>query len=232
MDNIVVLKNISKSYKKNVILNHINVNIKKGSIYGLIGENGAGKTTLIKVLTGILSPDEGTINFVEEKRNHLPRISAVVDEPAFFNSLTVEQNLIEHCKLLCILEKEKIAAIILTLGLEKHKDKLAKNLSLGLKQRLAIALALIGEPDLVVLDEPLNGLDPEGIMDLRNLILNLHKEKITVLVSSHILSELEQIATDFGILKDGRMIKEFSKAEIIDSGIKLEDYYLKIKGGK
>lgn len=221
MEYIVQTEGITKKYGKYVVLNNIFMNIPKGAIYGFVGKNGAGKTTLIRILMGIHEPSKGEYMLYGVKNNDKKissvrrRIGAVVETPSIYLDKTAESNLKQQCLTLGISNYEDIPNILKLVGLENTGNKKARNFSLGMKQRLGIAVALVGNPDFIVLDEPINGLDPQGIVEIRELILKLNREKgITVLISSHILDELSKLATHYGFIDNGKMIKEISAKDL------------------
>ena len=221
MKYIVETKNLGKKYKNFLALDNINMHIKSGSIYGLIGKIGAGKTTLMKVLTGIEFPTKGTysiygVEYQDKKINETrKRISAMVETPALFEHMTAKENLIYEYKIIGMPSLEGIEELLNIVGLKEVENKKVINFSLGMKQRLGIAIALASNPDFLILDEPINGLDPEGIIDIRELILKLSCEKgITILISSHYLDELSKIATVYGFLHEGKLIEEISAKEL------------------
>lgn len=219
-EKIFTAKKLTKKYK-NYALNQLDMEICKGDIYGFIGRNGAGKTTLMRILTGRAVQSGGDIClFGENNPDKLclqrKRVGAIIEGPAFYPGMTAEDNLevirLQHG----IKEKKCIKELLKTVGLEDTGTKKAGNFSLGMKQRLGIAMALIGKPELLVLDEPVNGLDPEGILQLRELIKKLNKEQgITILISSHILSELDQLATCYGFIDKGKMKEQIQADELI-----------------
>lgn len=211
-ENIIQLNQATKEYGSVVALNRVNMSVKKGSIYGLIGDNGAGKSTLLKTLAGHIFLTHGEVKLwgkCEEKdlENLRKRTGCMIEQPGLFPQMTVEQVLKYYCIQKGIPDKKKIDEILtLTNITEKRKSK-CKTLSLGQKQRLGLAIAMLGEPQLLILDEPINGLDPSGIIEFRTLLHRLNEEKgITILLSSHILSELEQIATIYGFISKGVLI--------------------------
>lgn len=205
------LNNLYKSYHKKQVVNNLSFLIKKGKITGLLGPNGAGKTTTLRMLMGISKPDKGQIeifgrNITENREFILKNTGALIDLPALYGNLRAEENL----KLICLMKGinfSEIYPILKLVGLTDCCNKKVRNFSLGMKQRLGIAIALIGRPDLVILDEPVNALDPEGIQEIRELIKKLaNEQKITFLISSHLLSEMQLIAEDVHILKKGSII--------------------------
>ena len=221
MEYILKTNNLEKRYKKNIVLNNLNMNIEENSIYGLIGKNGAGKTTLIRIITGLQNPTKGNYSIYgvsyqdKEIKNIRTRISAIVETPTIYMSLTAKENLIEHYKTIGLPSYDNIDELLSLVGLSNTQNKKVKYFSLGMKQRLAIAISLSSNPDFLILDEPINGLDPEGIIEIRELILNLNKHKgITILISSHYLDELSKIATHYGFIDKGTIIKEISKKEL------------------
>lgn len=221
MEIVLETNNLEKKYKDFKALNHANIHIEKGSIYGLIGKNGAGKTTLIRIICGLQNPTSGTYKIYGEENNSSniasvrKRIGAIIETPSIYGEMSAKDNLIEQYKLVGMPEYEGIDDLLKLVGLENTGKKKAKNFSLGMKQRLGIAIALANNPDFLILDEPINGLDPQGIIEIRELILKLNKEKrITILISSHYLDELSKIATHYGFLDNGIIIKEISSEEL------------------
>lgn len=218
METVLKTNNVTKKFSKKIAVSAVNMNIKKGDIYGFIGRNGAGKTTLIKMLVGLSSPTSGTIELFENKNldKERYRIGTVIEAPAFIPHLSAEQNMIIQWKLLGAKDKSIIKESLKLVGLDNVGKKKVKKFSLGMKQRLGIAMTLMGTPDFLILDEPTNGLDPEGIIEIRNMLKKLNQEKgITILISSHILSELSKLATRYGIINDGVLIEEFTEEELI-----------------
>ena len=210
-------KNLSKKFSKKLAIDSVGINIKKGDIYGLIGKNGAGKTTLIRTIVGLAAPTAGEIELFEstDLKQQRYKIGTVIESPAVYPNFTAKQNLIAQQKLFGKTDINEINQILEIVGLADTGKKKAKNFSLGMKQRLAIAISLIGNPEFLVLDEPINGLDPAGIKDVRDLILKLNKENnITVLISSHILGELAKIATRYGVICNGKLVDEFTPQEL------------------
>ena len=207
MNYVLQTNSLTKKYKNFQALNGLTMNVPKGSIYGFVGKNGAGKTTLIRLICGLQEPTSG--NFSRR------RMGAVVETPSIYTDMTAEENLKQQYLILGLPSYEGIPELLKLVGLENTGKKKAKNFSLGMKQRLGIAIALAGDPDFLVLDEPVNGLDPQGIVEMRELILKLNRERqITVLISSHILDELSRLATHYGIIDNGRMVKELSAEEL------------------
>lgn len=215
---------LSKQYKNFKALDGLNMHVPKGSIYGFVGKNGAGKTTLIRLICGLQIPTGGEYklygvkNTDKEISKARRRIGAVVETPSIYMDMTARDNLIQQFTVLGIPSHDEIDNILELVGLTGTGKKKAKDFSLGMRQRLGIAIALCGNPDLLILDEPINGLDPQGIIEIRELILKLNKEKdITFIISSHILDELSKIATNYGFIDGGVLVKEMSKEELENS---------------
>ncbi len=229
MNNIVELINISKQYKKQMVLDSINMNFEKGKIYGIIGPNGAGKTTIFKIISGLAKPTSGKITFTNdtlEPDTARKKISFMIENPYVESGMNAYQNM----KMLAILyevPEEKIEGLLKIVGLNPYDRKKVRNFSLGMKQRLGIALALLKNPEMIVLDEPMNGLDPKGMIDIRNLLINLcRNEKITIVISSHILPELSLLADIFYLISNGTILDIKSREDIQKNNTKLEDFYL------
>lgn len=203
---ILETRNLKKYYGRQLAVNDVSLKIPQGSIYGLLGLNGAGKTTILKMLTGLLHPDSGEILVFGEpwQRKHLERIGALIEAPALYGNLTATENLLVHTKLMG-LPKNRIYEVLETVGLKNTGKKLASQFSLGMKQRLGIAIALLGNPELLILDEPANGLDPIGIQELRALIRSFPAKGMTVILSSHILTEVSQLVDHIGIISNGEL---------------------------
>lgn len=223
MDNILEINFVSKCYDQFKALNSCSMKIKKGAIYGFIGKNGAGKTTLIRIICGLQKPSLGEIklfgidsmnkNYIYSKK----RISAIVETPAIYSDMSAYDNIKEQYLLQGIPSVEGINQLLNLVGLKNIENKKVKNFSLGMKQRLGIAISLVNNPDFIILDEPTNGLDPQGIVEIRELILKLNQQfNITFLISSHNLDELSKIATHYGFIDKGRIIKEISSTELFN----------------
>lgn len=214
MESVLKTCNLTKQYKENTAVDNLNMNILKGDIYGLLGENGAGKTTIMRMILGLIKPTNGSVELfgeklTEDKKHILARVGSIIEFPGFYGNLTAVENLNIHRKLMGIPEESCIKEVLEIVGLTEAANKRAKDFSLGMKQRLGIARALLHNPEFLVLDEPTNGLDPMGIKEIRNLILDLSKKRnITVLISSHILSEVQQLATRLGIMHKGKLLEE------------------------
>jgi ABC-2 type transport system ATP-binding protein len=214
---VIVLQtnNLTKRYGSLLAVNNVNMTINEGDIYGFIGENGAGKTTLIRLITNLISPTGGSFELFEGDKTH--HIAAVVESPALYLGMNAIDNLRMQAKIVGLIDEDRITELLILVGLEDqiNSKKKAKNFSLGMKQRLIIAMTLLSEPKFLLLDEPMNGLDPEGIIAIRNLIIKLNREQgITFLISSHILDELSRVATKYGFIHHGRLIHEVTKEEI------------------
>ena len=221
MEYVLTTSALSKRYGKFQALNGLSMHIPKGAIYGFVGRNGAGKTTLIRLICGLQEPSNGSYSIYgidhtdKEICKSRRRMGAVVETPSIYLDMTAADNLKQQALILGLPSYDSIPEILKLVGLENTGKKRARNFSLGMKQRLGIAVALMGNPDFLVLDEPVNGLDPQGIIEMRELILKLNKEKqITVLISSHILDELSRLATHYGFIDKGHLIKEISAEEL------------------
>lgn len=222
MEYVLETNNLEKKYKDFRALNHTNIHIEKGAIYGLIGKNGAGKTTLIRIVCGLQEPTNGSYIIYGKSNNSndiisaRKRMGAIIETPSIYGEMTARDNLIEQYKLVGMPSLDGIDDLLKLVGLEDTGKKKAKNFSLGMKQRLGIAIALANNPDFLILDEPINGLDPQGIIEIRELILKLNKERrITILISSHYLDELSKIATHYGFLDSGSIIQEITSEELM-----------------
>ncbi len=219
-ESVIETRQVTKSYGSLQALNQVSIHVKQGEIYGLIGDNGAGKTTLLKALAGLIWPDSGEIRLFGqhgEKRLEQCRrqMGTMIESSGFFPSLTVETNLEYYRILKGIPGRKKTAEILRLTGMWEHRKKKGRELSMGMKQRLGLAIAMIGEPRLLLLDEPINGLDPSGMIAFRNLLRRLNEERnITILLSSHILSELQLTADTFGFLSKGQLIEEISARDL------------------
>ncbi|AWD89713.1 MULTISPECIES: ABC transporter ATP-binding protein [Bacillus] len=217
-DQIVVTHDLTKKYKKHTSVDGLNLRIRRGEIYGFLGPNGAGKTTTIRMLLGLVKPTKGNIEIFGQNLNKnrlqiLQRIGSLVESPTYYGNLTGYENL-EAVRRLRGLPEQRVNEVLETVRLSKVANRLTKEYSLGMKQRLGIAVALLSSPDLLILDEPTNGLDPSGIQEIRELIKELPKSGMSVIVSSHLLSEIDQMATQVGIINNGRMIFQDSIASL------------------
>ncbi|WP_117161007.1 ABC transporter ATP-binding protein [Paraliobacillus sp. X-1268] len=216
MTYIIRTHNLTKAYKGKEVVSEVNMQVKKGEIYGFLGPNGSGKTTLMKMITNLVTPTGGDIEVLDEKLTPssfevLKRIGSIIEYPVFYEKLSARKNLELHCEYMGYYNKGAISEALKLVNLVNIENKTVKEFSLGMKQRLAIARAVITKPDLLILDEPLNGLDPLGIRELRDLFLNLSRQYgMTLLISSHILGEIEQIADTIGVIREGKLLEESS----------------------
>ena len=219
MSTVLQTNTLTKVYGKTAVVDHISLRLEKGDIYGLIGRNGAGKTTLMKMICGISVPTSGSYMFFGEENNKktLARVGCLIENPALYPGMTVRDNLRFYNKLLGIADDSNIDDILEMVDLKSAQNKKTKHLSLGMKQRLGIAIALVGYPDVLILDEPINGLDPTNIVAIRNMLLKLNRERgITIMISSHILGELQKLATKYGIIDNGVLVEELTHEELLE----------------
>lgn len=223
MEYLLSTNKLTKKYKKCSAVNQVDLHIRKGDIYGFIGRNGAGKTTFLKMISGLAHPTSGEVTMFgysgKELYHHnvYGRIGALIEAPGLYPNMTAYENLKLKCLYAGISKKGYVEELLELVGLSYTGKKKVKAFSLGMKQRLGIAIALVGEPDLLVLDEPINGLDPQGIVEVREIIHKLNKERnITFIISSHILEELSKIATNYGIIHKGNLIMELSREELME----------------
>ena len=218
--------NLCKSYGKQNVLDGLNLNVPKGSIYGFVGKNGAGKTTLIRLVCGLQYPDDGEIEIcgiksASKTSEARKKMGAIVETPALHLNMTAKENLQLQFDTIGIKDYSSIEPLLKFVGLSDTGNKYARNFSLGMRQRLAIAIAMCNNPEFLVLDEPINGLDPQGIIDVRELLIKINKDKgITILISSHVLDELEKVATHYGFISNGKIVAEMSAEELEASGQK------------
>lgn len=214
MEYILKTYNLTKQYGGTVVADNVNMNIKKGEIYGFLGRNGAGKTTTLRMIMGLITPTKGEYELFGRKmgdREVLGRIGAIIETPGFYPNLTARENLDIHRRLMGIPNKEYIDEALEVVGLNNYdiEKKKVKKYSLGMKQRLGVARAMLHKPELLILDEPTNGLDPIGIKEMRETLIELNKKReITMLISSHILGEIQQLATNIGIIHNGKLLEE------------------------
>lgn len=220
MEYLLTTNNLTKQYGRHKAADAVNIHIPQGAIYGLIGRNGAGKTTILKMISGLSKPTEGDFSFFgksgSEVYPYMSQIGTLIEAPGIFPNMTAYDNMMLKCLALGVPAKDNIDRLLKVTGLENTGRKKVKKFSLGMKQRLGIAMALVGNPDLVVLDEPINGLDPQGIAEIRETLLKLNKDyNITFIVSSHILGELSKIATNYGIIHNGVLLQELTRDELM-----------------
>lgn len=221
MEYVLCTDQLTKQYRRFRALDRLSMHVEKGSIYGLVGRNGAGKTTLIRIICGLQRPSSGAYTLYGQNSTDSGffrarrRMGAVVETPSIYLDMTAEENLQLQARVLGLPSFGNIPALLELVGLEDAGRKKARHFSLGMRQRLGIAVALAGRPDFLILDEPANGLDPQGIVEIRELILRLNREReITVLISSHILDELSRLATHYGFLDHGHMLQETSATKL------------------
>ena len=235
---IIETKQLTKKYKGELAVSNVNLHIKKGSIYGLLGRNGAGKTTLMKMLLGLTPPTSGTFTLFDQtltghEKQLYPRIGALIETPGFYPNLTGTENLEIFARLRNLNASHTVKNALETVGLPFRDKKLFREYSLGMKQRLGLANALLHHPQLLILDEPTNGLDPIGIAEIRDFLKTLCKDHgKSLLVSSHILSEIDLLADDIGILDRGVLLEECSIKTLKEKNDNLENYFKTITGGK
>ena len=219
MEYILTTENLTKTYGTAIAANNISLHIKKGEVYGLIGRNGAGKTTILKMLCGLSTPTSGSFTFMgktgSELAKYKSKIGSLIETPSLFPKMSAFQNVKLKCIAFGINDDKYVESLLEQVGLSNVGKKNAQSFSLGMKQRLGIALALVGDPEFIILDEPINGLDPQGIAEMRAIIHRLSKERgMTVIVSSHILDELVKVADSFAIINGGKLLDEFSSEEL------------------
>ena len=220
MEYIMETHNLVKSYKNKTVVNSVNIHVKKGEIYGFVGPNGAGKSTVMKMLLNLTQPDSGDVYIFGEKIGSTSyecrkRIGSIIEHPYFYEKITGRKNLELHCEYMGYHNTERIDEVLKLVDLQDIEGKVVSHYSMGMKQRLAIARAILTKPEFLILDEPINALDPEGIREMRMLFRRLNQEfGITIFISSHILSEVEQIADTVGIIQNGKLLKESSMIDI------------------
>jgi ABC-2 type transport system ATP-binding protein len=225
MNEIIKLTGVTKSYNGNDVVKNVTMEIKKGRIYGFLGPNGAGKTTIMEMILNLVKPTSGTIEVFGEKvesdsYKYLKHIGSIIENPVFYNHLTAYKNLKLHCEYSGYYELDKIQEVLDLVGLKEIEKKVVSEFSLGMKQRLGIARAILTNPSILILDEPINGLDPIGIKEMRELILKLKNEYgITILISSHIISEIEHIADVIGVIRDGILLEEVDMKTIREEAV-------------
>ena len=221
MEYLLTTHHLTKTYGRHKAVDGVSLHLRQGDIYGLIGRNGAGKTTLLKLLSGLAAPTAGDFTLFgatgRRARAYLSRVGTLIEAPGIYPNLSAAENLKLKCLALGVRQKGLVPHLLATVGLEGAGRKQVRNFSLGMKQRLGIALALVGDPDLLILDEPINGLDPQGIAEVREALSTLNRERnLTLLLSSHILEELSKVATRYGILHDGVLLQELTRQELLE----------------
>lgn len=220
MDHIMETSGLRKSYKGNVVVNDVNIHVPKGSIYGFVGPNGAGKSTVMKMILNLIRPEAGEVRLFGEKVTGqsceiFKRVGSIIENPYFYEKMTARQNLDLHCDYMGFPNKERIDEVLQMVDLQNAERKQVRHYSLGMKQRLAIARAILARPEFLILDEPVNALDPEGIREMRHLFQRLNQEEgTTIFISSHILSEVDLIADTIGIIQHGNLLAELPIEEI------------------
>lgn len=230
-------KDLTKKFGRFHANEDVNIHVPEGSVYGLIGRNGAGKTTLMRMLLGLIKPTSGKISILGASGSKisdvLKQTGSIIETPTFCSDLTAFENLVLRGKLMGLSNPEQEAEKILKdINLYDKKDKKAKDYSLGMRQKLGIGAAIMGNPKLLILDEPINGLDPIAIAEVRKLLLQLNKQGTTILISSHILGEMEKVATCYGFVVDGRLVRELTEEDIKSKGIDLEKEFINMAGGE
>lgn len=220
MDYIMETVGLRKSYKGNVVVNDVNIHVPKGAIYGFVGPNGAGKSTVMKMILNLIQPEAGEVQLFGEKVTDqsyevFKRVGSIIENPYFYEKMTARQNLELHCDYMGFPNKERIDEVLQMVDLQNVEGKQIRHYSLGMKQRLAIARVILAKPEFLILDEPINALDPEGIREMRNLFQRLNQEDgTTIFISSHILSEVDLIADTIGIIQHGKLLAELPIEEI------------------
>lgn len=233
MEVLVQTNNLTKQYGQHKAVNNVNLSVRKGEIYGLIGRNGAGKTTVLRLISGLARPTEGNVCLFGQNNHDTVyaqnRVGILIENPGVYPNMSARENVKMKCVAKGISSKSYIAELLESVGLRAADKKKVKHFSVGMKQRLGIALALVGNPELVLLDEPINGLDPQGMAEIREIITKLNKDSgITFIISSHILGELSKIATCYGIIEKGELKKQILKTELTED---LEEYFFDLTGG-
>lgn len=216
---------LTKRYRETTAVDHLDMKVRKGAIYGFIGRNGAGKSTTLKMLCGLAKPTEGDIRIFGKPTDDVycaRRVGCLIESTGLYPKMTARQNVMMKAKCMGLADEKGVDRVLDVTGLSGTGKKAVKHFSMGMKQRLGVALALLGNPDLLILDEPINGLDPEGIRELRRLFLTLNEEGRTLLISSHILGELSKISTHYGIIKEGSLVEQISREELENS---CRDYF-------
>ncbi len=223
MEYVLTSDKLTKIYSGQAVVNEVSLHVQKGDIYGFVGKNGAGKTTFIRLILGLAQHSSGSFTLLDGSLGQARRrTGSLVEAPALYGNMSAEENLRLYCTMMGY-DSSGVSELLSKVGLENTGKKRAGDFSLGMKQRLGIAMALVGDPEFLILDEPINGLDPTGIVEIRELLLSLQSQGKTILVSSHILGELEKIATRYGIIANGRLVEELSSAQLSEKCIDTTD---------
>ncbi|TVX87071.1 ABC transporter ATP-binding protein [Paenibacillus agilis] len=234
MESVIRISQLCKTYKGIETVSNVHMNIKKGEIYGFLGPNGAGKTTIMKMVLNLVKPTSGEITVLNERvlpnsYLYLKNIGSIIENPVFYEAVTAYDNIELHCEYVGYSRKGAVEEALEIVGLNHVGDKKIAEFSLGMKQRLGIARAIVTKPDILILDEPINGLDPLGIKDIRELLVRLKEQLgVTILISSHIVSEIESIADTIGVINRGRLLTEVKMDEIRKQHSHLEKYFLEL----
>ena len=224
-DFVVKINGVSKDYGSAHVLDNMSLTVPKGSIFGLVGRNGAGKTTIMRIISGLQKPTSGTVEYGFDNRK-LGNVGALVELPSIYSTASARENLIYQYINLGLKVDDSVDQLLEFVGLGDTGKKKAGKFSLGMRQRLGIAMAMAGNPEVLILDEPINGLDPQGIIQIRDLLININREKgVTVIISSHILSELSKLATDFAFVEGGKVVKEITAESLEDAGGLHTEFY-------
>lgn len=232
MEKQITLSNLTKKYKNNRGIEDITLSVNKGDIFGFLGPNGAGKTTAMKIMTGLMQPDSGEVRIggysvAEEFEKAMEKVGCIIESVALFPYLTAHEHLKLCARYYESIDDERIFKALETTGMLKFKDERVKNYSLGMRQRLGISSALISNPEVLILDEPLNGLDVEGMVEMRNLFLSLARESgVTVFISSHLIHDVELTCNKVGIINCGRLLKTADISDVLQNYSSLENYYI------
>lgn len=237
MEYVMETQNLTKQYQNVTVVDHVNLHVPKGKIYGLLGRNGAGKTTIMKMMLQLVRPSEGNImmfgkKYYEQMNDCYQKIGSIIETPGFYTNLTGQENLEILARFRKKVSKDSVKNALAVVGLDKEKKKPFSDYSLGMKQRLGIAAAIMHEPELLILDEPINGLDPIGISEIRQFLCELSRTKgTTIFISSHVLSEIEQIADMIGVINQGKLVEEVDMQQLHKRKQNLEDYFSELIGG-
>lgn len=233
-ENVILTKDLKKNYGKKIAVNGVSMSIKKGEIYGLIGRNGAGKTSFMKLLLGMTKKSSGSIELLGESDLEVARLKtgSIIETPTFYDEMSAFKNMMYRSKLLGMNKPaDRVNELLELVGLYNVKKQKVGDYSLGMRQKLGIAITLLNSPELLILDEPINGLDPVAIAEVRHILKKVNKEQgVTILISSHILGEMQKLATRYGFIVDGKLVNEISEDEIETKKIDLESYSLKLMG--